>query len=53
MTKFSGLETLSAAVSETGVEVLTYVPGYPITEAAESLNGVQMATNEKVALEVA
>ena len=53
MTKFSGLETLKAAVLDAGVEVLTYVPGYPITEAAESLNGIQMAANEKVALEVA
>jgi len=53
MTKFSGFEALRAAVSEAGVEVLTYVPGYPITDAAESLDGIQMVTNEKVALEVA
>ena len=37
-----------------GAEVLVYVPGYPITEAAEALGEkVQKTVNEKVALEVA
>jgi indolepyruvate ferredoxin oxidoreductase alpha subunit len=47
-----GLEAVKQAVQDAGVEVITYVPGYPINEIAESL-GAEISVNEKVALEIA
>lgn len=52
MEDFTGLEAVRLAVRDDGVEVITYVPGYPITELADSL-GAEIAINEKVALEIA
>ncbi|NYT01915.1 MAG: indolepyruvate ferredoxin oxidoreductase subunit alpha [Methanosarcinales archaeon] len=49
---FSGLDALKSAVFELGIEVLTYVPGYPITGVADALFA-ECAVNEKVALETA
>jgi indolepyruvate ferredoxin oxidoreductase alpha subunit len=50
----TGLAALLEAGRAAGAEVLIYVPGYPITEAAQALGEkAQMAVNEKVALEVA
>lgn len=47
-----GLDAVKRAVQDAGVDVITYVPGYPITELAESL-GAEISVNEKVALEIA
>lgn len=52
MEDFTGLEAVRLAVRDAGVEVITYVPGYPITELADSL-GAEIVVNEKVALEIA
>jgi len=49
---FSGLDALKSAVFDLGIEVRTYVPGYPITEVAYALEA-EIAVNEKVALETA
>ncbi|MDM7911678.1 MAG: thiamine pyrophosphate-dependent enzyme [Methanotrichaceae archaeon] len=47
-----GLDAVKQAVQDAGVEVITYVPGYPINEIAENL-GAEISVNEKVALEIA
>ncbi len=47
-----GLDAVKGAVHDAGVEVVTYVPGYPITDLAESLCA-EISVNEKVALEIA
>ncbi len=47
-----GLDALVLAVQDAGVQAITYVPGYPITEAAEALKA-EISVNEKVALEIA
>ncbi|MDD1752046.1 MAG: indolepyruvate ferredoxin oxidoreductase, partial [Methanotrichaceae archaeon] len=52
MREISGLEAIERAVMDCGVEVITYVPGYPVTEVAKSL-GAEISVNEKVALEIA
>jgi indolepyruvate ferredoxin oxidoreductase alpha subunit len=52
MKAVSGLEAIRRAVMDCGVEVVTYVPGYPVTEVAKSL-GAEISVNEKVALEIA
>lgn len=52
MEEFTGLEAVRLAVRDAGVEVITYVPGYPITELADALCA-EIAVNEKVALEIA
>jgi indolepyruvate ferredoxin oxidoreductase alpha subunit len=46
-----GRDAVGIAVKDTGVDVITYVPGYPITDLAEAL-GAEISINEKVALEV-
>lgn len=52
MEGFTGLNAARLAVRDTEVEVITYVPGYPITELADALDA-EIAVNEKVALEMA
>lgn len=52
MEGFTGLDAARLAVRDTEVEVITYVPGYPITELADALDA-EIAVNEKVALEMA
>jgi indolepyruvate ferredoxin oxidoreductase alpha subunit len=47
-----GLEAVKQAVQDAGVKVITYVPGYPINEIAESLDA-EISVSEKVALEIA
>jgi len=47
-----GLDALVQAAEDAGVEAITYVPGYPLTEVAEAL-GAEISVNEKVALEIA
>ena len=47
-----GLDALVQAAQDAGVEVITYVPGYPVTEVAEALKA-EISVNEKVALEIA
>jgi indolepyruvate ferredoxin oxidoreductase alpha subunit len=47
-----GLEAVKQAVQDAGIKTVTYVPGYPINEIAESLNA-EISVNEKVALEIA
>ncbi len=50
----AAVEVLKGCLEELNVQVRIYVPGYPITEAVPALGeGAEMATNEKVALEVA
>ncbi len=52
MEEISGLEAVKYAAEDCSVSAITWVPGYPITEIAESV-GANIAVNEKVALEVA
>jgi indolepyruvate ferredoxin oxidoreductase alpha subunit len=52
MEGFTGLDVARLAVRDAEVEVITYVPGYPITELADAL-GAEIVVNEKVALEIA
>lgn len=52
MEEFSGIDAVRLAVRDAEVEVITYVPGYPITELADAL-GPEIVVNEKVALEIA
>jgi indolepyruvate ferredoxin oxidoreductase alpha subunit len=52
MAEITGQEAIRLAVRDAGVEVVTWVPGYPITEVAEALDA-EIAVNEKVALEIA
>jgi indolepyruvate ferredoxin oxidoreductase alpha subunit len=52
MEEITGLDAIKWAVRDCGVSVLTWVPGYPITEIAESL-GARISVNEKVAMEMA
>ena len=52
MEGFTGLDAARLAVRDAEVEVITYVPGYPITELADAL-GAEIVVNEKVALEMA
>jgi indolepyruvate ferredoxin oxidoreductase alpha subunit len=52
MEGFTGLDAARLAVRDAEVEVITYVPGYPITELAGAL-GAEIVVNEKVALEIA
>jgi indolepyruvate ferredoxin oxidoreductase alpha subunit len=47
-----GMDALVQATKDAGVEVITYVPGYPITELALALKA-EISVNEKVALEIA
>ncbi len=47
-----GLDAVKKAVQDAGIKTVTYVPGYPINEIAESLNA-EISVNEKVALEIA
>lgn len=48
------MEVLKGCLEELNVPVRIYVPGYPITDAVPALGeGAEMATNEKVALEMA
>lgn len=44
------LEQIHKALRDVGVGCITYVPGYPITDLAQSL-GAEIAVNEKVAFE--
>ncbi|MFB3763980.1 MAG: thiamine pyrophosphate-dependent enzyme [Methanotrichaceae archaeon] len=46
-----GSDAVRIAVKNAGIEVIPYVPGYPITELAEDL-GAEISVNEKVALEI-
>ena len=48
----NGLDALVQAAEDAGVEAITYVPGYPVTEVAEALDA-EISVNEKVALEIA
>ena len=52
MEGFTGLDAVRLAVRDAEVEVITYVPGYPITELADALCA-EIVVNEKVALEMA
>lgn len=52
MEEFTGFDAVRLAVRDAGVEIITYVPGYPITELAYAL-GAEIVVNEKVALEMA
>ncbi len=52
MEELTGLVAVKLAVLDAKVEVINYVPGYPIIELAEAL-GAEIAVNEKVALEIA
>lgn len=52
MEEFTGLDAVRLAVRDAEVEVVTYVPGYPITELADPL-GAEIAVNEKVAMDIA
>jgi indolepyruvate ferredoxin oxidoreductase, alpha subunit len=52
MEEITGLEAIKWAVRDGSVSLITWVPGYPITEIAESL-GAKIAVNEKVAMEMA
>ncbi len=47
-----GLEAVKHAAKDAGVEIITYVPGYPINELAEATSA-EISVNEKVALEIA
>jgi indolepyruvate ferredoxin oxidoreductase alpha subunit len=50
----TGVDELREALSDQRVDLRIYVPGYPITDAIPALGEeAQMATNEKVAMEVA
>lgn len=51
MEEFTGIDAARLAVRDAEVEVITYVPGYPITELADAL-GAEIVVNEKVALEI-
>lgn len=48
----NGLQAAKLALQDAGVEVSTYVPGYPITDLAGLLQA-EVSVNEKVALEIA
>ena len=48
----NGHDAVLLSVNDCGVKVLTFVPGYPITELAKAL-GAEITINEKVALEIA
>ncbi|MGB3944639.1 MAG: thiamine pyrophosphate-dependent enzyme [Methanothrix sp.] len=49
-----GVEALREALLDLEVALRIYVPGYPVTDAVPALGGgAWMATNEKVAMEVA
>jgi indolepyruvate ferredoxin oxidoreductase, alpha subunit len=48
---FSGLDAIVLAVKDIGVPLITYVPGYPITELSKALRA-EIALNEKVAFEI-
>ncbi len=52
MKSMNGLQAAFLASEDAGVEVRTYVPGYPITDLAAAL-GAEISVNEKVALEIA
>lgn len=52
MEEFTGLDAARHAVRDAEVEVVTYVPGFPITGLADALCA-EIAVNEKVALEIA
>jgi indolepyruvate ferredoxin oxidoreductase alpha subunit len=52
MKSMNGLQAIVLAAQDAGVEVRTYVPGYPITDLAAAL-GAEISVNEKVALEIA
>jgi len=52
MEGLTGLDAARIAVRDAEVEVIVYVPGYPITELADAL-GAEIVVNEKVALEIA
>jgi len=52
MKSMSGLKAAVQAAQDAGVEIRTYVPGYPITDLAAAL-GAEISVNEKVALEIA
>lgn len=47
-----GLDAVRRAAEDARAEVITCVPGYPITETAEAV-GAEVSVNEKVALEIA
>jgi len=50
---YSSTRAAAEAVEDAGVDLITYVPGHPITDLAEAVAGAKIAINEKVALEVA
>ena len=52
MKSMNGLWAAVQAAQDAGVEIRTYVPGYPITDLAAAL-GAEISVNEKVALEIA
>jgi indolepyruvate ferredoxin oxidoreductase alpha subunit len=52
MEEITGLDGVKYAVEDCSVSTVTWVPGYPITDIAQTL-GAKIAVNEKVALEVA
>ena len=52
MNAISGMNAIKNAVNDAGISIMTYVPGYPITEIAGELCA-EISVNEKVALEIA
>lgn len=49
----TSIDAIQKALSDAGVEVITYVPGYPVTELVASLGDMaEISVNEKVALEI-
>lgn len=52
MEEITGLDAVKYAAEDCGISTAMWVPGYPITEIAQSL-GAKIAVNEKVALEAA
>lgn len=52
MEESTGFDAVISAIQDLGVELIFWVPGYPITELAELLKA-EIAVNEKVAFEMA
>jgi indolepyruvate ferredoxin oxidoreductase alpha subunit len=52
MKEISGFDAVVSALKDAKVDIVTYVPGVPITKLAETLNA-EIAINEKVAMEIA
>ena len=52
--KVACIDAILQALSDASVDLITFVPGYPVTEIADALgDAAQISVNEKVALEIA